>query len=103
MPDSNAFATVSREIESRTELDRLEARGTVRLALQQAGLDAGSVTPGQMAVVLERVLPRELEGRGVAEAAPLCSQLASLVASLPEEGAVADTPDAVFQRLGGAR
>ena len=100
MPDSAAFAAVSSEIERNTDLDRLEARGTVRLALQQAGLDAASVTPGQMAVVLERVLPGELEGRGVRDPAPLCGRIASSLADLPEQAAP-DTPDAVFQRLGG--
>ena len=50
-------------------------RFTVDQALQQAGLDAGSVTPGQMTVVLERVLPRELEGRGVSDAGVLCGHV----------------------------
>ena len=100
MPDSAAFATVSQQIEQRTDLDRLESRGTVRLALQKAGLDAASVTPRQMGVVLERVLPGELTGRGVANAESLCRGLVSLVTALPEESA-GDTPDQVFQRLGG--
>lgn len=100
MPDSAAFASVSTQIEEQTDLDRLEARGTVRLALQKAGLDAATVTPGQMAVVLERVLPGELEGRGVTDAGDLCRRVAGSVAALPDEGGQ-DTPDAVFQRLGG--
>ena len=101
MPDSAAFAAVSTQIEQSTDLDRLESRGTVRLALQKAGLDAGSVTPRQMAVVLERVLPAELSGRGVADADGLCKRLSSVVSSLPDEAA-GDTPDMVFQRLGGS-
>jgi hypothetical protein len=101
MADSAAFAAVSTQIEQRTDLDRLESRGTVRLALQKAGLDAASVTPRQMGVVLERVLPGELAGRGVADADGLCRNLASIVSALPEEAA-GDTPDMVFQRLGSS-
>ena len=48
MPDSAAFEWTCNELEERCSLDRLEARGTVRLALKQAGLEARSVTPEQM-------------------------------------------------------
>jgi hypothetical protein len=53
-----------------------------------------------MGVVLERVLPSELAGRGVADAEGLCRTLASAVSSLPDDSG-GDTPDMVFQRLGG--
>ena len=100
MAESSAFAFVCEKLEAESSLDRLESRGTVRLALKQAGLEAGSVTPDQMRVVLERVLPGELEARGVSESAAVCSRIAAGVRGLaPESGA--QTPEAVFERLGG--
>ncbi len=41
---STIFDFVADEIERQTELEKLEARGTVRLALKSAGFDAGGIT-----------------------------------------------------------
>ena len=101
MADSPAFDFVCSELEARTELDRLAARGTVRLALKQAGLEARSVTPDQMKVVLDKVLPEELDSRGIEGGAGVCSELQGGLASI-EGGATPETPDAVFKRLGGS-
>jgi hypothetical protein len=67
--ESAAFDRTCEELEERTDLDRLEARGTVRIALKGAGLDGASVDPAQMAIVLRKVLPSELETRGIADGA----------------------------------
>jgi len=99
--DSRAFGFTCEEIERATSLDRLEARGTVRLALKQAGLEASSVTPHQMGVVLGELMPAELDTRGIADAAAVCARIRSGLASLPEESA-GDAPEAVFARLGGS-
>ena len=53
MADS-IFDLVAEKLEECTALEKLEARGTVRIALSEAGLDARSVTRHQMAVMLER-------------------------------------------------
>lgn len=102
MADAAAFDWVCTRLEQETSLDRLEARGTVRLALKGAGLEAKTVTPDQMKVVIEKVMAAELSARGVQDAAGLCSRLASGLASasLASDGA-RETPDAVFSRLGG--
>lgn len=100
MADAAAFDFVCEQLEARTALDRLAARGTVRIALKQGGLDSRSVTPQQMAVVVEKVLAGELSTRGIANAPALCAELAGKVRKLAQ-GATADTPDAVFRRLGG--
>lgn len=100
MADSEAFDFVCNQIEARSSLDRLAARGTVRIALKQAGLDPRSVTPEQIAVVVERVLSAELASRGIAQGAALCSDIATRVRALATSGDK-DTPDAVFRRLGG--
>lgn len=101
MADSVAFDFVCSELEKETSLDRLEARGTVRLALKQAGLEARSVTPDQIAVVLEKLLPGELSVRGIENGDSLCAGIRTQVERL-EVTASADTPDAVFERLGGS-
>jgi hypothetical protein len=100
MPEAEAFDFVCEKIEAGTSLDRLAARGTVRIALKQAGLDSRSVTPEQMAVVIERVLAGELASRGVANAEAFSSDLAAKTRRLPGRGS-AETPDSVFRRLGG--
>jgi len=99
MADSAAFDFVCRELEDRSSLDRLEARGTVRLALKQAGLDARTVTPEQIAVVVDRVLPGELASRGIESPDVLCQRISSGVARVSGDASV-ETPDAVFERFG---
>ena len=97
---SEAFDLVCEGIERGTALDRMQSRGTVRLALKEAGLDPARVQPNEMAVVLRRILPGALRSRGVESADELCADLArglANVATAPQQ----DTPDAIFQRLGG--
>jgi len=98
---ARSFDHVCEALESRTTLNRLEARGTVRLALKEAGLDASSVTARQMSVVVERILPAELQSRGIGDSDSICRDLVRSLASLPSDGA-ADTPESVFGRLGGS-
>ena len=102
MADAPAFDWVCNELEQQTSLDRLEARGTVRIALKVAGLDARSLTPDQMKVVLEKLLPKELESRGVSDSEGVCRVLASGIASLDGGDSGVETPEEVFRRLAGA-
>jgi hypothetical protein len=99
MADSAAFAWTCAEIVRATSLSELVARGTVRLALKQAGLAPDSVSGEQMAVVLREILPQELTNRAVADAAKVCRDMGVRIRSRRFEGedAVAD----VFTRLGG--
>jgi hypothetical protein len=100
MADASAFDFVCAQLEQRTSLNRLEARGTVRLALKAAGLDAARVTPAQMRAVVERVLPGELRNRAIQDPERHCTALAALLASskLAEAGA-GESPEAIFARL----
>jgi hypothetical protein len=79
MPESEAFEFVCEELALRASFDRLVARGTVRIAVKGAGLDAGRVTGEQMAGVVERMLPCHLADRGVPESDALCADLAEQV------------------------
>jgi hypothetical protein len=101
MADTRAFDLVCDLLEAGSSLERLEARGTVRLALKKAGLEARSVTPEQMSVVVSRILPGELSSRGVEGASSLCESISADLKDL-ETGEVRETPDAVFRRLGGS-
>jgi hypothetical protein len=101
MADSSVFDWLCDGLESATDFDRLEARGTVRIALKLAGLEAKSLSTDHAKVVLKRVMPAELEARGVAGAASICSNLVRRLDSLPKSDPhIADnTPEAVFTRL----
>ena len=101
MADSPVFEFVCGELERRTPLGRLEARGTVRLALKEAGLAAGAVSVREMQVVLERVLPAALASRGIENGDALCGEIRSGAARLQDGARTAETPEAVFGRLGG--
>jgi hypothetical protein len=100
MAESQAFEQVCQALEDTSSLSRLEARGTVRLTLKEAGLDAKAVTPAELEVVIERLLPLELESRGIANAPSVCETLRSAIDAGASPSSVKDRPDAVFQRMG---
>jgi hypothetical protein len=101
MADSHTFEWTCEELENASFLNKLEARGTIRLALKEAGLGADRVTPEQMSVVTERILPGELRNRGVEDAEEICGALTSGLRGLPalEDEDAQETPEDVFQRL----
>jgi hypothetical protein len=101
--DAALFDFAADQLEQHTDFSRLEARGTLRIALKDAGLDARSVTPGQLCVVFEKVMPVQLERRGVKDAAEVCSAVLEGLENAPastNEGSATD-PDGIFRRLGG--
>jgi len=100
MADSKAFDYACDEIERGSSLQRLEARGTVRLARKEAGLEPRSVSGLQMSAVMTQLMPKELANRGVENADTLCRSISSALAALPDDGGM-ETPESVFQRLGG--
>ena len=101
---SGLFDVAAESLEQHSSLDRLEARGTLRIALKAGGLDAKALTEEQLGVVFERVLPGELAMRGVEDAAGVC---AAVMAAVKDSAAAADTANTsgnvydVFRRLGG--
>jgi hypothetical protein len=101
MAESAAFETACSCLEREGSLDRLAARGTIRIALKAAGLEPKTVTPEQLRTVVERLLPGELSSRGIAQPEPLCRAIVDAL-----EGVTVDvdkeSPEAVFRRLGGS-
>lgn len=100
MADSAAFEGASEELERVTSLDRLEARGTVRLLLKEAGLDAKRVGSRALRAVAEKLLAEELAKRGVADPVAAVAAVAAALARVPEPEP-SDSPEDVFARLGG--
>jgi len=97
------FDQVATALESRTTLEKLEARGTLRLALKEAGLSADSVTVDQIRVVIEKVLPGELKARGIDASADVCAQLSAEARNFEAAaGPAVDSPESVFARLAGS-
>lgn len=94
-----SFDQATEKLEECSSLNRLEARGTLRIALKDSGFDAKSVAPDQLRVVIERLLPQHLRDRGVSDPDRVCQLL---VDSIPNEAPseAHDSPEAIFARLG---
>jgi len=101
MTNDSVFDWACGALESATSLDRLEARGTLRLALKASGLEARDVTAEQLHAVILRVLPPELEARGVADAGTVCETMARDLNHQGFQAAGGDSPENIFARLGG--
>jgi hypothetical protein len=95
------FEFVAAELEKRSDLENLEARGTIRLALKSSGLTAGEVTKKQMAVVIDQVMPRELRVRGVEDPEAVCRALSEAIMGFgaDEDESAGASPEDVFRRL----
>ena len=100
MADSAAFEAACASLEEVGALDRLVARGTIRLVLKEAGLESRTVTGRELAVAVERLLPAALSAHGVPEPEPLCASIAKALERV-ENRVADDTPEAIFARLGG--
>ena len=100
---ADLFDFAAERLEQHTSFNRLEARGTLRIALKSAGLDPTSLTVDQLAVVFEKLMPGELEQRGVSHAASVCGAVIEDLANspTPTDAAASDDVDGIFRRLGG--
>jgi hypothetical protein len=98
--DSAVFEWACEELERASGLSRLQARGTLRLVLGQAGLDPRSVRAAQLRVIALRLLPKELRARGLENVDEICEGLSACPASTEPSGAEADDTEEVFKRLG---
>lgn len=98
--ESPVFERAADELESLSRMSRLEARGTLRLALKEAGLIPKTVNAKSMLVVLERILPQLLTRRGVQGAGETCRTISMVVRGLTgESNYEIDTPEKVFARI----
>jgi hypothetical protein len=98
------FDIAAEKLEGSAGLDRLAARGTLRIALKEAGLDAQSLTVPHLRAVFEKLMPKELEARGVADATATCNRVMSEVESAANSADLEESssPEEIFKRLGGS-
>jgi hypothetical protein len=88
-------------LENNTTMNRLQARGTLRLVLSNAGLDSTTVTAGQMRVVANKLLAKELRSRAIGNADHLCAAMAVIPPDVEKASSpLHPTPEDVFRRLG---
>lgn len=80
MADSGLFEKACAALEGATQLSQSEARGTLRIALKEAGYDAASVNRPQLLAVIFYSLPQELVALGLGDAQKICDDLASQLA-----------------------
>jgi hypothetical protein len=95
------FDFAAERLEHHASLERLEARGTLRIALKAAGLDSKKLTGTQLQVVFEKLMPGELDSRGVNDVQGVCAAVLADLANAggSEEDASATNPDEIFRRL----
>jgi hypothetical protein len=95
------FDVTAQKLEQKTGFSQLEARGTLRIALKSAGLDPGSFTLDELRVVFEKLMPGELDQRGVKDTAGACAAVMRDLESAPIDttDSTSSTPDDVFRRL----
>ncbi len=96
---ADLFDTASQLLEQKSDLNRLEARGTLRLALKAAGLDPNYLTLKQLQVVFDKVMPEELEKRFIADAVDVCASVMEAVSDTVDLNT--ESSDEVFSRIGG--
>ncbi len=101
---TDLFDIAAETLERNTNLDRLAARGTLRIALKEAGLDANKLTIPQLRATFEKLMPKELDARGVGDAEEKCKTSMDEIARSADAIDIASStsPDAVFKRLGGS-
>jgi hypothetical protein len=102
MADSAVFEWACETLERASGLSRLQARGTLRLVLTEAGLDSKSVRAAQLRVVALRLLPKELRARGLANGDAIAEEVAACPTGIDPQtaGSAPHDPEEVFTRLG---
>jgi hypothetical protein len=98
------FDIAAERLEESCDMDRLAARGTLRLAVKEAGLDVQNLTIPQLRAVFEKLMPNELEARGVTDAAATCKSVMNDIASAASTAdlVTSNSPDEIFKRLGAS-
>ena len=99
--EMSLFDLAAQKLEQHTGFSQLESRGTLRIALKAAGLDPRSLTLDELRVVFEKLMPGELEQRGVNDTASACTAVMHTLENAPI-AAAADSPsnpDDIFRRL----
>ena len=97
---TSVFELAAGELERHTGWSRLATRGTVRIALKAGGLKPEDVTALELRAIFEKVMPRELELRGVGDPVPVCKAVIEGIGDVSARRSSSD-PDEIFRRLAG--
>ena len=102
--NATLFDLAAERLEHHTSFSKIESRGTLRIALKSVGLDPRSLSLDELRVVFDKVMPAQLERRGVPKATAVCSSVMSDLAVLPDaqRAGRAENVDDVFRRLSSA-
>jgi hypothetical protein len=102
MADSAVFEWACETLERASGLSRLQARGTIRLLLGQAGLESKSFKASQLRVVAARLLAKELRARGLTNVEEICELLSTCPPHVDQAATEtgSEDPEEIFKRLG---
>jgi hypothetical protein len=102
--DTSLFDFAAQKLEQHTGFSQLEARGTLRIAVKSAGLETKTLTVAELGVVFEKLMPGELEQRGVEDTLSVCAAVMRDLEEAPiaEDDSTSNNPDDVFRRLAKA-
>jgi hypothetical protein len=88
-------------LERTSKMTRLQARGTMRLVLGAAGLDAATLTGRQMRVIANKLLGKELRVRAVENPDAVCAALQEIPADVEAASSLMHpSPEDIVSRLG---
>ena len=94
------FEMVAAELAKRAGCAPVEARSILTAAMDQVGLDARTVTPDEMTVVLRDTLPSELRQSAVDASGQICEHLLRAAKSFPaKQVQEPKTPEDLFLRI----
>ncbi len=101
---TDLFDIAAENLEGATDMDRLAARGTLRIAVKEAGLDPHKLTVPQLRAVFEKLMPKALDAGGVSNATTACQTVMDEIARSADASDIASSasPDDIFKRLGGS-
>jgi hypothetical protein len=99
--EKSLFDLAAEKLEQHTGFSQLEARGTLRIAVKSAGLSSDSIALDELRVIFQKLMPGELEKRGVSDIAGTCAAVMSDLESAPAAAtdSASITPDDIFRRL----
>lgn len=93
------FDVVADALEANSALSRLEARGTVRLVLREAGLEPAQLTQQYAVALAEKMLPGALRDRGIDAPDRVCAAVVGAVRASRAGAEDAHRPETLFERL----
>jgi hypothetical protein len=101
--ERSLFELAADLLERHSALDRLEARGALRLALKDAGLRAEALGSREITAVLQKLMPERLAKMGVTDGASVCERALREIARIAAQADSAPEADRdrIFRRLGG--